>query len=100
MNEADKNFEDFEEAQKQLIELLKEETLKSIQQKIDNSEGEVKDLWKWVLSAKMYYDSRCPQCKGTKYIINTSHTCANDFLIVCPECNGAGKIEKGTTNND
>jgi len=63
MNEADKNLEDFKEAQKQLIELLKEETLESIQQKINDSKGEVKELWKWVLNAKIYYDNLCKQCK-------------------------------------
>jgi len=91
MNEADKNLDNFKETQKQLIELLKEETLYSIQQKIDGSEGEIKELWKWVSNAKMYYDSRCPWCEGGKYVLNPSYTCANDLLIVCSECNGTGK---------
>jgi len=91
MNDADKNLENFKEVQKQLIELLKEETLDSIQQKIDDSENEVKELWIWVLNAKMYYNSICPLCEGGKYILNPSYTCANDLLIVCSECNGTGK---------
>jgi len=90
MNEADKNLDDFKEAQKQLIELLKEETLEGIQQKIENSKGKIKELWEWVLNAKLYYDSRCPKCEGNKYILNPLYTCANDFLIVCSECNGTG----------
>jgi len=91
MNEADKNLKNFKEVQKQLIELLKEETLDSIQQKIDDSENEVKELWRWVLNAKIYYDSRCQWCEGGKYVLNPSYTCANDLLIVCSECNGTGK---------
>jgi predicted methyltransferase len=87
MNQTDKNLEEFEKVQNELIEILKEESLERIEQKINTSTGKEKETWEWVKDAKIYYDSRCPNCEGQGIILNPDRK-SKKFFVECPLCKG------------